>query len=414
MTRRRATELVDIKSDIGPYVITPVWLLDKLASGDVTFIDLAVFNVLAKYADWQTREAWPSKQLLAKDLGLRSTSTIYKSLSSLKAIGAIDILADFHENGSQATNRYIVHFANPDGVATTTTPPVRDDAPPHASGRTPPSATASAPHARRRKAPMRGDGSLYKEELDPVERDPSERSSSADADVCADDLAAVFGPPPLTIAWVQARWNEVCATAGCVAATVESPRLIKATSARLKEHRDVSWWEDFFARVAASDFLTGHAEGRDFRADLRWFMCSVENIAKLFEGRYTNNLNVKAPRPPAQPANRAPAYSAEEKAAAEQRQLERDRQAKIRRERELEAAEAIAAMADDVRDALAEEAARHFDIVSFRHTMLPDAYRTAVHQAMVSLLCEGAGRGPIAAAAATFTDRIVASRRATA
>jgi hypothetical protein len=313
MTRRRATEPVDIKSDVGPYVITPVWLLDKLASGDVTFIDLAVFNVLAKYADWQTREAWPSKQLLAKDLGLRSTSTIYKSLSSLKAIGAIDILADFHENGSQATNRYIVHFANPDGVATTTTPPMRDGAPPHASGRIPPSAAAPAPHARRRKAPMRGDGSLYKEELDPVERDPSERSSSADADACADDLAAVFGPAPLTIAWVQARWNEVCATAGCVAATVESPRLIKATSARLKEHRDVSWWEDFFARVASSDFLTGHAEGRDFRADLRWFMCSVENIAKLFEGRYTNNLNVKAPRPPVQPANRAPAYSAEGK-----------------------------------------------------------------------------------------------------
>jgi hypothetical protein len=69
-------------------------------------------------------------------------------------------------------------------------------------------------------------------------------------------------------------------------------RLIRA---RWKEHPDMSFWEEYFKRVEASDFLCGRSEpsgGRPpFMADFEWLI-RPSNFVKVIEGRYDNRQAV--------------------------------------------------------------------------------------------------------------------------
>jgi len=59
---------------------------------------------------------------------------------------------------------------------------------------------------------------------------------------------------------------------------------------RWKENPDLSFWENFFKQVEASDFLTGRADykGRTpFYANLEWIM-RPRNFANILEGKYRN------------------------------------------------------------------------------------------------------------------------------
>ena len=58
-----------------------------------------------------------------------------------------------------------------------------------------------------------------------------------------------------------------------------------------ERRKNLSWWEKYFKRVKASDFLTGKVENRKgispFLADLEWLI-RPSNLPKVIEGRYDN------------------------------------------------------------------------------------------------------------------------------
>lgn len=58
-------------------------------------------------------------------------------------------------------------------------------------------------------------------------------------------------------------------------------------SARWKSHSSFAWWEELFANVEKSDFLTGRANP-NFKATFDW-MLMPSNFTKITEGNYSKN-----------------------------------------------------------------------------------------------------------------------------
>lgn len=93
-------------------------------------------------------------------------------------------------------------------------------------------------------------------------------------------LATLAGPTPSEI---LALWNGTglhpCKNLG--------ERLKKRLATVLKDHPDPVWWQDLFARIAASDFLAGRKT--DWTATLDWSV-GPKNLAKILAGNYDENV----------------------------------------------------------------------------------------------------------------------------
>ncbi len=63
---------------------------------------------------------------------------------------------------------------------------------------------------------------------------------------------------------------------------------IQARWRESKTRQDLAWWEAYFERIAASDFLSGRIQGKDFRADLIW-VSGPKNMEAILGGRYDKN-----------------------------------------------------------------------------------------------------------------------------
>lgn len=84
------------------FSIIPHWIIfSGVSSGAIH-----LYAVLAKYADWESGEAFPARSTLAKDLG-KSPDTVDRHLKELKDIGAITIEAR-HRKGTKEnrSNKY--------------------------------------------------------------------------------------------------------------------------------------------------------------------------------------------------------------------------------------------------------------------------------------------------------------------
>lgn len=92
------------------FAVVPSWLLDVAPSGAVH-----LYAVLARYADNQTGQAWPSRAKLAKRLGC-STDTVDRALKALVAAGALTITHRWTPAGDPTTSMYHLHVM-PAGVA---------------------------------------------------------------------------------------------------------------------------------------------------------------------------------------------------------------------------------------------------------------------------------------------------------
>lgn len=64
---------------------------------------------------------------------------------------------------------------------------------------------------------------------------------------------------------------------------------LKSLRTRWREHPDLDWWQDYFASVAKSKFLTGRCDGTGgrppFVADID-FLLRPSTVTKLYEGKY--------------------------------------------------------------------------------------------------------------------------------
>lgn len=100
-----------VRSDVGPFAIVPMWLLEAGVSGNA----IRVYAALAGwYADRNDGRASPSRSTLAKRIGV-SKDTVDRGLRDLEEIGAIEIRSryeDGDETGStrQTSNEYVVRF----------------------------------------------------------------------------------------------------------------------------------------------------------------------------------------------------------------------------------------------------------------------------------------------------------------
>lgn len=92
--------------------------------------------------------------------------------------------------------------------------------------------------------------------------------------------------PSLTVDQVVELWN---AAPGIRRAQSVTGPIREAVKRRIQEHDSLEWFNDLFARVARSDFLTGRKT--DFAASLDWVL-GPKNLAKILAGNYDNREQV--------------------------------------------------------------------------------------------------------------------------
>ena len=79
-------------------------------------IGLAIYTVLARYANRRTGECWPAIPRIARMLNL-GRSTVKRYLHRLQAAGLILITERWDEEGDRTSNRYTLLNPDPDAVA---------------------------------------------------------------------------------------------------------------------------------------------------------------------------------------------------------------------------------------------------------------------------------------------------------
>jgi len=97
-------------SDTGPFSIVPEWVTtSEVSSGAVR-----LYALLARYADYATGEAWPSRATLAVRLRM-STDSIDRFSKELQALGAIEVVRRF-DGKKWRSNLYVVKRVPPAGL----------------------------------------------------------------------------------------------------------------------------------------------------------------------------------------------------------------------------------------------------------------------------------------------------------
>ncbi len=96
------------RSDTGPFVIVPCWLVDS----DVSHGAVRLYAVLSSYADNQSGKCWPSRSTLAERLGA-SVDSIDRWGRELVDSGALVIHRRSDPEGGSRSNLYFVHRVNP-------------------------------------------------------------------------------------------------------------------------------------------------------------------------------------------------------------------------------------------------------------------------------------------------------------
>ncbi len=85
-------------------------IFDEWENFDLDTYDIAVYFCLLRYADNNTREAFPGQAHVAK-LTRMSERRVRKSINNLQGQGLIDITPRYEKTGGQTSNLYIVYDA---------------------------------------------------------------------------------------------------------------------------------------------------------------------------------------------------------------------------------------------------------------------------------------------------------------
>lgn len=91
---------VHVTRQRSPYVQIPRWVVEKASAQAVK-----LYAVLWGYADNDTREAWPSRARLAKDMGFSTPRGTDKYIAELEDIGALEVIRR-REGDVNLPNRY--------------------------------------------------------------------------------------------------------------------------------------------------------------------------------------------------------------------------------------------------------------------------------------------------------------------
>jgi hypothetical protein len=100
-----------VTSDVGPYGIVPLWLLEKHPSSKA----IHLYTVLAtKYAN-ALGTSYPSRKTLAKDLGSVNEKTVDRATKELINLGALAVTKRSSPDGDWDSNVYMVKIVSPGG-----------------------------------------------------------------------------------------------------------------------------------------------------------------------------------------------------------------------------------------------------------------------------------------------------------
>ena len=91
-----------------------------------------------------------------------------------------------------------------------------------------------------------------------------------------------------TIEYIHKKWNDIFKdTTIPKVINIKGSRLSNLT-ARIKEHPDESFWDDYFIKINESDFLSGRSD--EWSATFDWII-QPKNMIKILEGNYSNTKN---------------------------------------------------------------------------------------------------------------------------
>lgn len=143
------------RSDIGPFTIVPVWLLEA----DLSDRAVRLFAVLGKFAN-QDGQCFPARATLARALRA-SPASVDRAVAELRAVGAVITQLRRDARGDLKSSLFMLRYARPAGGVIT-----GDD----------------TPHHGRRDPVVSGDETVpspLTTELDPPDPDPNERTRSS-------------------------------------------------------------------------------------------------------------------------------------------------------------------------------------------------------------------------------------------
>ena len=95
----------------GSFLMIPAACLDACKNGSIRNGDITILGALAKFADNESKECWPSVQTLCETTGI-SRPTVISALQRLTQAGLIQTITSPNHGKGKATRRRLV-FSDP-------------------------------------------------------------------------------------------------------------------------------------------------------------------------------------------------------------------------------------------------------------------------------------------------------------
>ena len=121
------------------FAMIPTWIMRSTLSANA----IRLYGVLATYADAETREAFPSRATIARDMQLSQARSVDPYVEELVAFGALTVQRRQRPDGSYRSSLYTLAQKEPARSAAPDTP---SDAPSTEGGSAPQRTRGSAPH----------------------------------------------------------------------------------------------------------------------------------------------------------------------------------------------------------------------------------------------------------------------------
>ena len=96
-----------VTSDVGPWSITPEWVLDA----EISDRAVRLYGLLGRYAD-DSGSSFASRKKLAERLRC-SVASLDRAVIELSSIQALEVDERKRENGSQTSNLYVLRMSSP-------------------------------------------------------------------------------------------------------------------------------------------------------------------------------------------------------------------------------------------------------------------------------------------------------------
>lgn len=258
-----------------------IFIHSSLDDAGLSIYAFRVYAHLARRAN-QSGKAWPGVQSMADKCGM-SKNTARAAINELVERGMIIIMSS---GGGRETNNYLLTAPADWNVFENS-----DERAGHAlTGSPPDPVTSCTPGGHG----MNGSRSPAEQEGTPLRKSKKGNPPPSVGKVAEDD-------PAFPKSKILKLWNElVPSLRSLVSINGKREQLLRG---RWTDHGTLEFWRGFFAKVEASDKLTGRVKmSRDWTADFDWIIIPG-NFAKVLEGKYDN---------PKAPITSPPADEAEE------------------------------------------------------------------------------------------------------